>query len=71
MIKFLLVMQVCSGVHMDCMTKFETSPLFNNYYECSTVGYLRSLKIMDEMGGDFVNRAEIQIKFKCNKINEL
>tara|TARA_R110000796_G_scaffold67457_1_gene154934 strand:+ start:42 stop:257 length:216 start_codon:yes stop_codon:yes gene_type:complete len=70
MIKFLLVLKICSGVHMDCMSQFEHNPLFNNYYECSTVGYLRSLKIMDDMGVDFVNRAEIQVRFKCEKTTE-
>jgi len=34
------------------------------------VGYLRSLKIMDDMGVDFVNRAEIQVRFKCEKTTE-
>ena len=56
------------------MTENEHDDVYDQYYY-GIVGLISipitALFIMDEMGGDFVNRAEIQIKFKCNKINEL
>ena len=69
--KFLLIMQVCSITHMDCMTKFEQTPLFQTHSACNMTGHLRSMKIMNDMGEDFVERARIQIKFNCKEINEL
>jgi len=67
MIKFLLIMQVCSAVHMDCMTQFEHTPLFETHSACIMAGHLRSITIMNNMGNDFVERARIQIKFNCKK----
>ena len=71
MIKFLLVMQVCSAVQMDCMTKFEQTPLFETHSACTMTGHLRSITIMNNMGNDFVERARISVRFKCEKINDL
>jgi len=33
-------------------------------------GHLSSMRMMNDMGEDFVERARIQIKFNCKKINE-
>ena len=70
MIKFLLIMQVCSSVHMDCMPQFEHTPLFETHSSCVMSGHLSSMRMMNDMGEDFVERARIQIKFNCKKINE-
>jgi len=70
MIKFILIMQVCSAVHMDCMPKFETTPFFNSYSACTMTGHLRSITMMNEMGPDFFERAQIKIKFNCKKTTQ-
>ena len=69
MIKFILIMQVCSAVQMDCMPKFETTPFFYSHSDCTMAGHLRSITIMNEMGPDFIERAEIKIRFNCKKMN--
>ena len=70
MIKFLLIMQVCSSVHMDCMPQFEQSLLFETHSSCVMSGHLSSMRMINDMGEDFVERARIQIKFNCKKVNE-
>ena len=64
-------MQVCSAVHMDCMTKFEQTPLFETHSACVMAGHLRSIIIINNMGNDFVERARIHVRFNCEKTNEL
>ena len=51
MIKFMLIMQICSLVEKECMPAFKHPHLYDSHYECATVGYLNSIKTMDEIGG--------------------
>ena len=67
MIKFILIVKICSFMHMDCMQEFSSSIVFDNYYECVTAGHIRSVTTLNNMGGDFVNRAKIVIKFSCEE----
>jgi hypothetical protein len=67
MIKFILIVKICSLMHMDCMQEFNSGVVFDNYYECATAGHIRSVTTLNNMGGDFVNRARIVIKFSCEE----
>jgi len=67
MIKFILIIKICSFMHMDCMQEFSSSIVFDNYYECVTAGHIRSVTTLNNMGEDFVNRARIVIKFSCEE----
>jgi hypothetical protein len=71
MIKFLLIMQICSLVEKECLPPIKDTDVYITYYECSTVGYLRALKIIDEIGEDLVNQVRIQAHFTCKEVNEL
>jgi hypothetical protein len=71
MIKFLLIMQICSLVEKECLPPIKDTDVYSTYYECSTVGYLRALKIIDEIGEDLVNQVRIQAHFTCKEVNEL
>jgi len=67
MIKFILIIKICSFMHMDCLQEYSSSIVFDNYYECVTAGHIRSVTTLNNMGGDFVNRAKIVIKFSCEE----
>ena len=71
MIKFMLIMQVCSLVEKECMPAFEHPHLYDSHYECATVGYLNSIKLMDKIGADLVNSTKIHVQFACDEVNEL
>jgi hypothetical protein len=50
MIKFLLVMQICSVVNESCLKPFSYSSFqYATYFECASVGYLSSLKYLNNM----------------------
>ena len=66
---FLLVIQVCSLVAMECIPPREQIPLFYSHYDCASAGYLRSIKILDEIGGDIVNQTKTHIQFTCVETN--
>ena len=65
--KFLLIMQVCSALHMSCMDPMEVGE-YSTHFDCATAGYLNAMGLMRELGPDEVNRSQITVQFKC-KIN--
>ena len=70
MMKFVLILQLCSVVQMDCMPEINQNPLFNTHSDCVNAGHLRSLKLLDEVGEQLVNRAKIQVRIKCKTVSE-
>ena len=67
--KFLLIMQVCSALHMSCMDSMEAGT-YKTHFDCATAGYLNAIGLTREVGQDVVNRDRITIKFECRPITE-
>ena len=68
MIKFLLVMQICSVVNESCLEPFPYSSFqYHTYFECASMGYLNSLKYLNNMETDFINDNQVAIIFQCQK----
>ena len=65
--KFLLIMQVCSALHMSCMDPMEVG-IYKTHFDCATAGYLNAMGLMRELGEDEVNRSQITVQFKCQMI---
>ena len=68
--KFLLIMQVCSALHMACMDSIEAG-IYKTHFDCATAGYLNAMGLTREVGQDVVNRDRITVKFECRPINEI
>ena len=62
--KFLLIMQVCSALHMACMDEMPAGE-YKTHFDCATAGYLNAIGLMRELGEDEVNRSQITVQFKC------
>ena len=68
--KFMLILKVCSAVHMDCLPPIHDSFVFNSWSECASAGYLRSIKIINNMDSNVVNIKKIVVNFKCVQTEE-
>ena len=68
--KFLLIMQVCSALHMSCMDTMEVG-IYKTHFDCATAGYLNAIGLTREIEERVVNRDRITIKFECRPINEI
>jgi len=66
--KYLLIMQVCSSIAQTCTKPVELYPMHNSYYDCATVGYIRGLNVVRELGEEEVNKQKIVIKFGCQSM---
>ena len=65
--KFLLIMQVCSALHMSCMDPMEVG-IYKTHFDCATAGYLNAIGLTREVGKDISNRDRITIKFECKPV---
>ena len=65
--KFLLIMQVCSALHMSCMDTMEVG-MYKTHFDCATAGYLNAIGLTREIEERVVIRDRITIKFECRPI---
>ena len=68
--KFMLILKICSAVHMDCLPPIHDSFVFNSWSECASAGYLRSIKIINSLDNSLVDVNKIVVNFKCVETEE-
>ena len=68
--KFMLILKVCSVVHLNCLPPIQDSFLFNSWSECASAGYLRSIETNNNIGSDMGNRNKIVVNFECVEVKE-
>ena len=66
----MLILKVCSAIHMNCLPAMNDSFVFNSWSECASAGYLRSIKIINSMESSIVNNNKIVINFNCVQTEE-
>ena len=66
--KFLLIMQVCSALHMSCMDTMEVG-MYITHFDCATAGYLNAITTVQRMGPEMINKDRIIIRFSCNPVS--
>ena len=68
--EFLLIMQVCSALHMSCMNEMPAGE-YKTHFDCATAGYLNAMGLMRELGEDTVNKKLITVQLKCMSYDEV
>jgi len=68
--KFLLIMQVCSALHMACMNEMPAGE-YKTHFDCATAGYLNAMGLMRELGPEEVDRSLITVQFKCTTFDSI
>jgi hypothetical protein len=66
----MLILKVCSAVHMDCLPAINDSFVFNSWSECASAGYLRSIKIINSIDSSIVNENKMVVNFQCVQTEE-
>ena len=70
MIKYIMMIKVCSALHGDCMPEFRYPVVFNDWYTCAQAGLKETKDLMKEVGPEVVNRDKITVSFVCKESNE-
>jgi len=68
MIKFMLVMKVCSALTGNCLPEHNAG-VHNSWYECAIAGSLNTINAMQEIGEVEINDRKIFITFKCSPVS--
>jgi len=69
MMKYILIMKICSAVHGDCLPEYNAGT-FDTWFDCAANGTINTGSAMAEIGPDLVNSNKIYITFKCKAANE-
>ena len=69
--KFMLILKVCSVVHLNCLPPIQYSFVFNSWSECASAGYLQSIQTNNNIDSGMINRNKIVINFECVEVKEL
>ena len=70
MMKFELVLILCSALYGDCKEPQIYPKIFNSHYDCATSGYLNSITSLQTLGPETVDKFRLQVAFNCNEVNE-
>jgi len=68
--KYVLVLKICSLIHLNCLPEIHDNFVFNSWSECASAGYLRSIKITNDIESSIVNNNKIVINFNCVQTEE-
>ena len=68
MIKFILIMFICSGITGN-KCKLMPTPVsqFDTYHECTYYGYDYSSELLKEFSPDYVDTYKMFIAFSCSE----
>ena len=67
MIKFDLIMKVCSALTGNCLPEHNAG-VHDGWYECAMAGSLNTLSAIHEIGELEVNKRKLYITFKCDPV---
>ena len=70
MVKFLLVIQICSALHGNCLPKQNVNT-YDSWYDCAKGGLTETITLLDVIGKDIINNNKIIITFTCVPKNEV
>jgi hypothetical protein len=69
--KILLSLIICSQVAGTCMPPFQWPDTFKTQYDCLMFGYEESIRKMEEIGREEVNKYNMYIRFTCIPDNSI
>ena len=68
--KYVLVLKICSLLHLNCLPEIHDNFIFNSWSECASAGYLRSIKIINSIDSSIVNENKMVVNFQCVQTEE-
>jgi len=68
MIKFVLILQMCSGVMQTCLAPVKPdNTLYNTWQECGIQGYKSALEMI-KLDTKNTNKLKTYIRFECKEV---
>ena len=70
MIKYIMMIKVCSALYGSCMPEFQHKVVFDSWYNCAQSGLVETKLLMIDIGPEVVNRDMITVSFVCKPITQ-
>ena len=70
MIKFILILSVCSFLTGECKPPVQPPIVYNSWADCATDASVKSLELLQKEGKDNVNKYRLAVKFGCYPVSE-
>ena len=70
MIKYIMMIKVCSALYGECMPEFQHKVVFDSWYNCAQSGLVETKSLMTDIGAEVVNRDMIRFSFVCKPITQ-
>ena len=67
MIKFILVLHLCSSITGECFTNQYVSE-HTDHYSCVKNGYIQSYKSLNTLDVKDINLRKLAVKFECKEL---
>jgi len=67
MIKFILILHLCSSLTGKCL-ETQTVAQHDDYYSCVKNGYVRAYTSLDTLDKEVVNQQKLAIRFECKEL---
>ena len=64
MIKYIMMIKICSALYGECMPEFKHKIVFDNWYDCAQYGLTETKSLMTEIGPEVVNRDKVTVSFE-------
>ena len=71
MIKFVLVLSVCSFLTGECRNPVQPPVVYNDWAECAADASVKSLELLQKEGKVNVNQFRLAVKFGCYEVNDV
>ena len=74
LMKYILVLYMCSMLSNSCPTSTIAGYQFNTHYDCVNAGYavaqstFRNLEELEEYNRDYIEQSKIVVKFECKEV---
>tara|TARA_R100001163_G_scaffold52477_1_gene39839 strand:+ start:53 stop:265 length:213 start_codon:yes stop_codon:yes gene_type:complete len=68
-VKFLLLIQICSALDGSCLPQ-QAVNVSDSWYQCAREGTKETIALMDSIGEPLINRNRLYITFTCQVSNE-
>ena len=70
MIKFILVIKICSALDGDCIPE-QTIGLYDSWYQCAEQGTVETQQLMSLIGEKLINNNKLYVTFNCSVSNHV
>jgi hypothetical protein len=69
MIKYIMMIKICSALYGECMPQYQHKVVFKDWYHCAQSGLSETALLMREIGPEVINRDKIAVTFICKEVS--